>query len=367
MSVRALHRLVCVPSAVTAALVLCCTLSGQTGDGTTSGKESSGRSAPQRRPVPATLRVGKERHKVLLLGRKEDKLLYTYADSTHRAVATIDAADVRSVDIRVEYDRGDLEKYIRKQEWAQAGALLFRVVYPLLPFLDLKGNNMLPLALRAANYMMAAGAVKSHGGWTKQERETARREYLAARVILSGASRAVWSSLSVEARLKEAICLVMLEDIDEADRLLEATEVPYPADANYGLYRLARSRLLVARGEFQDGIEEAVQSLLFETKDLGTFPDALLLSAHCYEALEEWYRARDVYYEVARLFHQTHWGEFAESKLRAIMLAGHTKTDETAKVENVFFGIEEDLNAKANALLGIVPDGQADKKEKDAK
>jgi len=354
-------------SCIIAAFALGTTLFCQAAEDAASGGGESGSSGSGRRAVPATLRVAKERYKVLLLGRRDGKLLYSYAGGAQNAVAAIDEDDIQSVRMKVDYDRQELAKHVRKQDWSKAGALLFRAVYPISPFLALKDNNMLPLALRAANYMMAAGAVKCDGGWTQAQRAKAEKEYRAAGVILASVSRATWSDRSIEARLKGVICLVMLDRVDKAAEMLDATEVPYPADANHGLYRLARARVLSARGKYLDGIEEAVQSLVFETKDLGTFPDALLLSAYCYEGLEEWYRARDVYYEVARLFQKTHWGDFAEGKLRGIMMAGHTSKAEKAKIENVFFGMDEDVNVKANALLGIMPEEQSEKKEKDAK
>ena len=63
------------------------------------------------------------------------------------------------------------------------------------------------------------------------------------------------------------------------------------------------------------------------------------------------YRARDVYYELARLFPGTEWQDLATARLRHIMAAGTTTEKEETSIANVFFGLDEDMNAKARELL----------------
>ena len=63
------------------------------------------------------------------------------------------------------------------------------------------------------------------------------------------------------------------------------------------------------------------------------------------------YRARDVYYEVAKLFPDTEWAKSAREHLQFIMDKGLTKDKEKSDIEIVFFGLNEDVNAKATALL----------------
>jgi hypothetical protein len=98
-------------------------------------------------------------------------------------------------------------------------------------------------------------------------------------------------------------------------------------------------------------MDAAVKSLCFENKDVDTFPDALLISARCYEEMQEWYRARDVYYEVGRLFPKTDWADAAVSRLDFIMKKELTKDKEKLPIENVFFRFHEDMNKLALELL----------------
>ncbi len=314
--------------------------------------------------IQATLRIGKERQRVRLLGMKQGRVLFTHAEATHRAVTAVKVSDVESADIKLEYDKDVLSRHLRRQDWEKAAQILFRAVYPAVPFLVLKGNKAVPLALRTGDYLMKAGALKRRGGRTAEDLERAATEYRAAHAVLSGAAAADWSTRSRDATFMDVICLVMLGKLDEAESLLAAAQIPFVMEDCYALYRLAGAHVLVAKGDLRQGIEEAVGSLVFETKDLNTFPDALMLSAHCYEGLEEWHRARDVYYEVARLYRRTHWEVFAKERLTAIMAEGRTTDTEQARVENVFFGIEEDVNEKVRLLLNPAKDPAAAKKEK---
>ena len=76
-----------------------------------------------------------------------------------------------------------------------------------------------------------------------------------------------------------------------------------------------------------------------------------MLSADCYEQLGNFYRARDVYFEVAKLFPGTDWAEDAITRLEAVMASGKTSKKEASTAESTFFGLEEDMNALAEALI----------------
>jgi len=82
-----------------------------------------------------------------------------------------------------------------------------------------------------------------------------------------------------------------------------------------------------------------------------TFPDALLLSARCDEELLEPYRARDIYYEVAKLFPRTDWAAVAVERLHGLMNQGLTREKEKSPIENVFFKTGDDINKLVEALF----------------
>jgi hypothetical protein len=317
--------------------------------------------------LDARIEVGKQRHRVVLLGRREGMVLFRYADSDSAAVAALDPGDIRKVRIRIEYDRDAYSKARRAKDWALAGAILAKALAPALQFVDIRENNVVSPAIRAATCFMRAAAVQTKGSWLPAERKAGEREYRLANALLQAAMKAEWSSRSDTASLMSAICLVAMSKLDQAQAVMETQSVPDSSDDEYGLYRLAQAHILVANEKYNEALAEAVDGLAFETKDIDTFPDSLLLSAHCYEKIGDWYRARDVYYEVARLFGGTHWDVAARNRLQVIMAEGHTAEDETVAAENVFFGIEEDINAKVNALLNPEKDRTTTEKENERK
>lgn len=306
--------------------------------------------------VAAGIQVGKhkQRQNVVLLGRRKGLVMLRHANAAGEAstgVVALDPKTIKKVRIRLEYDQKSYAKAKRKKNWAMAGALLAKALAPALPFMDLKNNNLLAPALRAATYFMRAGAAKTNGSREPEARQAGEREYRLANALCQRVMQAEWSPRADRAALMSCICLTALGRLDEAEALLAEQSEPDSGDDDYGLYRLAQGGLLAARGKPLEAIEAAVQGIAFETKDIDTFPDTLMLSAYCYEKLGDWYRARDVYYEVARLFGKTHWAAAARARLEFIMSREYTKKDESVAAANVFFGIEEDVNAEVQALL----------------
>ena len=141
------------------------------------------------------------------------------------------------------------------------------------------------------------------------------------------------------------------EKAKTATRRIEEMEEPTPGDDSYGHYWLLKGEIAHLGGDVTNAMDAAVKSLCFENKDVETFPDALMLSADCYEQLGNFYRARDVYFEVAKLFPGTDWAEDAITRLEAVMASGKTSKKEASTAESTFFGLEEDMNALAEALI----------------
>jgi len=151
--------------------------------------------------------------------------------------------------------------------------------------------------------------------------------------------------------LKAILCLIALKNAKQAEKELKKIRVPDVGDQTLGLYWYAMAALREANGENRAAMNAVVKSIAFENKDIEIFPDALMMSGRLYEALLEAHRARDVYYEVARLFPGTDWARSAKTRLQFIMDQKLTQSKEVIGIERTFFGLDEDVNAKASALL----------------
>lgn len=301
--------------------------------------------------ITARIRVDekeRETRDVEFVGREGDKLFYRLQGGPREASTTLNPATLQEVDFDLRMDETALSQALVARNWSGAAAILYPVILPLIPYLDLKDNNAADYALELGSDMVrAAEASRAKGGDTNK----VNRLYLEAHRILTAVTTAAWFGGSELARLHAIQCRIALGDLKLAARELEAARDPEVGDASFGLYWLVQAQLLQAKGDTRGCMDAAVKSLTFADKDIDTFPDALMLSARCYESLLEVHRARDVYYEVVRLFGKTEWEPIARQKLQALMDSGQTKVKEVSPVENVFFGLDEDMDAKALALL----------------
>ncbi len=324
-------------------------------------------------PVPrvtARLKVAGKTLNVILTRMQGDKVYFAYEEDP-RAETAVKVKDVQSAWFKLEYDREAVGQATAKKDLSLAARILYGGVAPALPFLVLPKNNGVALAIQTGTCFMRAATVKSRCGVTPADRKLAEPEYKTAEYILDKAAVAAWSEDVESARLRALLCRVLLDRLDDAQTQLSGIGVPGRSDDAVGLYWLVCGRLAFAKGNFREALGYTVQSIGLETKDLDTFPDALLLSGLCYEKMENPYRARDVYYEVASLFQRTPWAEVALPRLQAIMTAGTTRGKEPTPIANIFFASEEDVNAKVTEFLAAggrapaKPDGKTTVDKKD--
>lgn len=260
---------------------------------------------------------------------------------------------VAGVDFEIDYDRFAVSKAMAKSEWGKAIPILRKAYSPFFTCLDLPGNNVLEGAYDLGVTMFKSARAAMRAASSADERGRAAQQYQAAQDVFNACAKAKWSDFGALAQIRALHCMVLIdsEKARRASRMLAAMEEPLPGDFTYGYYWLLKAELAKLAGNTGDELDAAVKSLAHENKDVETFPDALMLSAECYEALGNHYRARDLYFEVAKLFPGTDWGADALANLERVMASGLTAEKEDATAESTFFGLEEDMNALANELV----------------
>ena len=288
--------------------------------------------------------------KATLLGRTSNILLIqgTQAGAPSRQ---IDKATVLRCAFEIDYDRSELIKALQNNDWAAAVRTLTPALRPTLPYLDLAENNAFDLVMDLGMYMTSSAARELRAATDDAAQTRAQQQYAAAYEMFRYAGRADWTPLSQVAILKG--CLTQLaqgKDEAAANSLIRVLPPETDEDA-YGHYWLAQGELLRRDGKIREALEAVIKSVVFANKDVETFPDALLLAADCYQSLNEYHRARDVYYEVAILFTGTDWAEDALVGLQTVMDGEKTLEEEKAPLEYVFFNVMEDMNKLASALL----------------
>lgn len=309
---------------------------------------------PARRPVPARIWAdGEKILSVVLIGRTDDEVVYALPDSPGKLEGLVPVADIRRAAFDVTLDADAFVEARRTRDDPATCRLLAGAYGPTYPFLDLPENNAVEQVSMLATTMMTVAGKTLRTARTEEAKARAIRQYESASEVLVALAEAKnWSPEGAIAVIKYCQCLLARGKVKTAAYHIGELEEPMPGDAAYGYYWLVRGLLAEANDDPREALRAAVLSVDFETKNGESFPAALMLSARSYEELEEWYRARDIYYEVAKLFQNTDFEDDALDRLRFILDNHKTDAPEADQtVENAFFGLAEDMNKLSRELL----------------
>ncbi len=287
---------------------------------------------------------------VVLVRRQGPTIFFRLTNSPPGVYSQFTADEFDEAEFRIQIPEQAAYADAMARRWLNAARRLHAAVAPALPFLDLKQNNAFEPAVQAAWYYVRAAQQANRLGGTGQV-EAAKWLGEAQRIFAAAGAAANWHPYGESAAIRAWMCLAELGRLDEAEAGLARQREPEIGDASWGVYWLARAQILYAREQPRPALDAAIRSYLHETKDVETFPDALMLAAQCYEDLNEVHRARDVYYEVARLFPGTDWGAEARIRLKTMMDTGMTAATEDPNITGIFFGTEENMNEKALKYL----------------
>jgi len=314
---------------------------------------SAGEGATATTPITASVRAEERTKKITIVGYNDEGVLFTESDTGEGTRLVLKLDKIESVDFFLDYDPADVMSAVSDRNWYKAIRILKAVITPTLPYLNLPDNNAAELALDLGGYMMRA--VEQQARLAKDpseaDEEMVEKMYTAAYTVFKYVAAADWSYVAKIAKIKRIKCLLELKKPKTAAKLFAQIEEPFIGDAAYGLYWLIKAELELTARDFRAAMDATVKSICFENKDIDTFPDALFISAICYEELQNWHRARDVYYEIARIFPKTDWQAMALRRLTFIRKEGLTNEEEKTPIENVFFGLKEDMNQLVDDLL----------------
>ena len=309
---------------------------------------------PARKPVKVRLWTSDDKIlDAVLLGRTEDEVVYAKPDSPGKLEGLVAVADVRRSAFDISLDIEAFVEARRNRDDPAICRILANAYGPTFPFLDLPENNAVEQVAQLATTMMMVAGKTLRTANTEEAKARAIRQYESASEVLVSLSEAKnWSPEGGIAVIKFCQCLLARGKVKTAAYHIGELEEPMPGDAAYGYYWLVRGLLAEANDDPREALHAAVLSVDFETKNGESFPAALMLCARSYEELEEWYRARDIYYEVAKLFQNTDFEDDALGRLRFILDNHKTDAPEADQtVENAFFGLAEDMNKLSRELL----------------
>lgn len=299
---------------------------------------------------PADKGVAPIHYEVTFLGRQENMILMQGIQPGAIAIQ-IDKAQIIRCEFELEYDRLAAATACQNSDWASAVRIMTPVIRSAVPYLDIPDNNGFDVSMDLAMYMVNSAAREMRVAADSNTVARANRQYEAAYSIFKNAGRAEWTPYGHVALLKGCRALIKQGKIEQAIADYETVDEPDTEDVSYGNYWLVRGEIHYSKGKLREALEAACKSVVLANKDVETFPDALMLSAVCYQKLGRYHRARDIYYEVAVIFTGTDWSTDALTELTKIMAAKQTVEKEKAPLENVFFNVTEDINKLAEELI----------------
>lgn len=282
-----------------------------------------------------------------LIGLTDKELVYV--ENFQKKTLLRDA--VEGVNFILNFSRYDVKKLEKEKKFSEAATFIVNSVRDTIPYISLPENNVMDYLFDAAFLYLDAASVYDNEKSPQYDKQKAEKEYKYARWTFNQLAKAEWHHSAKIASLYVIYCQLHLGEQDAAANNFETIDEPQIGDASYGVYWMIDAMIKFNQSKLNEALDSAIKSVVFETKNIDTFPKALLFSAYCYEDTLDIYRAREVYFELARLFYPTIEGEKAFSSIRFIMDRKLTEEAEAVGIEKIFFDSVEDVNKKVNDFI----------------
>ncbi len=303
--------------------------------------------------------AGKTRE-VLLVGWNKEKIL---CSENSRSVQYKFGEVESAFFIIPEYDEIKTQTFENQKKWKEAYSQILETYQQFVPYAVLNDNNAVGFIFRAGKDIMENARCEAAKSSDGKLPEAAAAEYRKAQKLFEDLSRAQWWPQSRVAQLKAILCLMALGDTGASAEKFDLVPEPEIGDVSYGIYWMVKGKILYELKKTADSLDAEIKSIAYADKDIESFPDALLISAQCYEDSLDYHRARDTYFQVASLFQKTSWGDAAFKRLCFIMDKGLAKKKENVEIEKVFFDSEEDMDILCNKLIRETLSGTKEKGE----
>ena len=263
----------------------------------------------------------------------------------HLRIKRMPIQDIEAAEFILKFSPYKAKVLESQGKCAEAAAYIIKSLAPALKYVKLPDNNLMNPLFDAAYLYLDAAATHSDKKSHDYDTGKANKEYVKAYSVFKKITEAKdWYYGATLAQLNMAYCALRLKKRDIANKLFAKVEEPALDDAAFGLYWLVDGMMKFEDKKFSDALDSAIKAVVFDSRNIHVFPQALLLSAYCYEDTLDYYRARDVYFEVARLFHDTPEGRIAFASIQFLRERKLTDAPEDVGIEKVFFNSVEDLN-----------------------
>jgi tetratricopeptide (TPR) repeat protein len=203
----------------------------------------------------------------VLLGRTDTALRLQVKGAAAGSEYQIPLDDVSEVRFAMPASLAQAQEALNQNQWEKAATIIRPVVVPTLPYLDLPNNNGLPLAMVLADTLRRANKL-----------EDALFFYDKLRLLPRSAE-------SQRAALWAASCHSALNRSEQASKILQTMDAPKRDSELFAQYQIVRAQVRMAGKDYLAALDDLSQALAFSRMESELYPDAMFLTAQCYEAL----------------------------------------------------------------------------------
>ena len=300
------------------------------------------------------------RSMISVTGITDTNLEYILKFRTHK----MPIKDIESVVFITPYAPYKSRVLERQKQYSKAASEIISSLASALKYIRLPENNIVDPLFDAAYLYLKAASVYDDKKSPLYDKAKAQLEYVKAYRVFKKITQAEWYFGAQLAELNTIYCNIRMNKLKNAKAKFNKVDEPVLGDASYGLYWLIDGFLKFHENEPNKALDSIVKSVVFDTKNINTFPEALLLSAYCFEDMLDNYRARDAFYEVSELFQGTPEGEIAFSSIQFIRDRKLTEDAESVGLEKIFFDSVEDVNEQVDNHIVAVLEKKRIKEEK---
>ncbi len=218
-------------------------------------------------PARVLTRNAKSAVEVVLTGRNNGTLHAKLATAEAGAI-NIEAADVESV--RFELDGGKIgmaENAVRANKVSDAVRYYREAVAPALSYLDLPLNNAIQPAFRYAELL------RLRGMWGESIK--------VYRALQSAPDAAVRN----EALAWDAYALTRQREFETAKGIVDNLKLDDPRERGFTAASIAQARIALSRNQDENALDWSSRAAALSRLENGLYPEALMLTAECYERL----------------------------------------------------------------------------------
>jgi hypothetical protein len=222
---------------------------------------------PSHAQINIYVRTKRNERKDLILLARNDKVLRTQPKGETGGEIPINISDIAEVQfVLPQATLNQAQRFYMMGQWDNTLKTMTPLITPVLGYIDLPGNNLIPLVLTYAEVLRYLNKF-----------DEAQKIYAKISELPGAGPEAA------KGNLWSIYCLAAMDKKDDANKQFNKIEPPTRGADLFPLYKMVNGKLLSFKKEYQNAIDELAQVTAFSRIESELFPETLYLIAQAYE------------------------------------------------------------------------------------